>query len=253
MRAHANKTQTATTRRQLALILFAALAVVSMVLTGVISGEHSRPQTFDLRHISLIALVAGAAFIAGLIVWHMTSSARRDAHNAKTESAQLRRNLAAADAIIRAEPQVLIFWEQGQAVRIVAHTLTGVAGLPEHQADILRFGQWLEPVASQNLKGALDQLFAQGRAFNIILRTRVRRTTRGGRPGGGRAGRAAVQGDFGLQAGTRARARVATSSGAQHPLEPGAARHVADAGVAARPRRAHQLDQRRLRRGRRSP
>lgn len=171
MRAHANKAQTATTRRQLALILFAALAVVSMVLTGVISGEHSRPQTFDLRHISLIALVAGAAFIAGLIVWHMTSSARRDAHNAKTESAQLRRNLAAADAIIRAEPQVLIFWEQGQAVRIVAHTLSGVAGLPEHQADILRFGQWLEPVASQNLKGALDQLFAQGRAFNIILRT----------------------------------------------------------------------------------
>ena len=171
MRANAKKANTSTTRRQIALLAIAAMACVSLLLGGIISGDHNKSNTFDLRHISLIALVAGAGFIAGLIVWHMTSSARREAHEAKSESQQLRRNLASADAIIRAEPQVLIFWEQGQAVRIVAHTLSGVAGLPEHQADILRFGQWLEPVASQSLKNALDQLFAQGRAFNIIIRT----------------------------------------------------------------------------------
>jgi signal transduction histidine kinase len=170
------------------MLLFAAMAAVSFLLAGIISGDHSQPGTLDLRHLTLIALVAGAAFIAGLIVWHMTSSARREARDAKIESAHLRRNLAAADAIIRAEPQVLIFWEQGQAVRIVAHTLTGVPGLPEHQGDILRFGQWLEPAASQNLKMALDQLFAQGRSFNIILRTAAGGQVEAeGRAAGGRA------------------------------------------------------------------
>ena len=118
----------------------------------------------------------------------MASAARREARVAKAESLQLRRNLAAADAIIRAEPQILIFWEQGQAVRIVAHTLTGVAGLPEHQADVLRFGQWLEAASAQALKAALDQLFAQGRAFNIILRTLASGHVEAeGRAAGGRA------------------------------------------------------------------
>ena len=40
-------------------------------------------------------------------------------------------NLLTAEAIIKAEPQVLVFWEQGQGVRVMAHTLGGVAGLPE--------------------------------------------------------------------------------------------------------------------------
>ncbi|MEZ5898106.1 MAG: ATP-binding protein [Hyphomicrobiaceae bacterium] len=188
MRAIANKTQTATTRRQLAMLAIAATACVTMLLGAVITGDKSQPGALDMRHITLIALVAGAGFIAGLIVWHMTSSARREARDAKAEVQQLRRNLASADAIIRAEPQVLIFWEQGQAVRIVAHTLSGIPGLPEHQGEILRFGQWLEPAASQTLKNALDQLFAQGRAFNVILRTVAGGQVEAeGRAAGGRA------------------------------------------------------------------
>ncbi len=171
MRAIAKKANKGTTRRQLAVLLLAAMACVTVLMAAIVSADSAQPDAFDLRHMSLIAVVAGSGFIAGLIVWHIASAARREARLAKAESLQLRRNLAAADAIIRAEPQILIFWEQGQAVRIVAHTLTGVAGLPEHQADVLRFGQWLEAAAAQVLKSALDQLFAQGRAFNIILRT----------------------------------------------------------------------------------
>ena len=170
MRGIISKSQQ-TTRRQLALLLFAAMGCVTTLLSTFLAGHGMRPDQMDLRHISLISLVAGAGFVAGLIVWHMASSARRDARYAKAESAQLRRNLAAADAIIRAEQQVLIFWEQGQAVRIVAHTLTGVPGLPESNTEILRFGQWLDAKASQSLKASLDQLFAQGRGFNLIMRT----------------------------------------------------------------------------------
>ncbi len=188
MRAIANKAQTATTRRQLAMLAIAATACVTILLGAVIAGDKSQSGALDLRHITLIALVAGAGFLAVSIVWHMTSSARREARDAKAEVQQLRRNLASADAIIRAEPQVLIFWEQGQAVRIVAHTLSGIPGLPEHQGEILRFGQWLEPAASQSLKSALDQLFAQGRAFNVILRTNgAGQVEAEGRAAGGRA------------------------------------------------------------------
>lgn len=188
MRAIANKVHTATTRRQLAMLAMAATGCVAMLLAAIIAGDKGHPATLDLRHITLIALVAGAAFIAGLIVWHMTSSARREAREAKIEAMQLRRNLASADAIIRAEPQVLIFWEQGQAVRIVAHTLTGIPGLPEHQGEILRFGHWLDQTSSQSLKSALDQLFSHGRAFNVILRTTLSGQVEAeGRAAGGRA------------------------------------------------------------------
>ena len=188
MRAIANKAQTATTRRQLALLAIAAMSCVGLLLGAFISGDKGQPGALDLRHLTLIAVIAGAGFIAALIIWHITSSARREAREAKAEILQLRRNLASADAIIRAEPQELIFWEQGQAVRIVAHSLLGVPGLPEHQGDILRFGQWLEPAAAQILKSALDQLFAQGRAFNIILRTQAGGQVEAeGRAAGGRA------------------------------------------------------------------
>ena len=188
MRAIATRAHLTTTRRQLAMLLLAAMGCVTALLATFVSGHGLKSDSIDLRHLSLIALVAGAGFIAGLIVWHMTSSARREARYAKAESLQLRRNLAAADAIIRAEPQVLIFWEQGQAVRIVAHTLTGVAGLPEHQAEILRFGQWLETAGAQNLKAALDQLFSNGRSFNLILKTMAGGTVEAeGRAAGGRA------------------------------------------------------------------
>ncbi|MGL4395045.1 MAG: PAS-domain containing protein, partial [Hyphomicrobium sp.] len=171
MRAKVHKAQTSTTRRQLALLLLASMACVTVLLASIVSGDRSPHGVFTFGHLSLITLIAGAAFIAGLIVWHMASAARQEARYAKAESQQLRRNLASADAIIRAEPQVLIFWEQGQAVRIVAHTLSGVAGLPEHHAELLRFGQWLDAATAQSLKAALDQLFANGRAFNIIVRT----------------------------------------------------------------------------------
>ena len=191
MRATSPQRFRMTTRRQLALLLFAAMVCVATMLAGFVAGRPIGPGPFDARQVLLIALVAGAGFIAALIVWHMNSVARRETHQAKAESLQLQRNLAATDAIIRAEPQVLIFWEQGQAVRIVSHTLTGIPGLPEHHAEILRFGQWLEASSAQALKSALENLFGNGRSFSIILKT-----TRGGLiagEGGTAGGRAVLR------------------------------------------------------------
>ncbi|HEY8194993.1 MAG TPA: ATP-binding protein [Hyphomicrobium sp.] len=177
-----------TTRLQLALLLIAAMACVATMLATFVSGHHIEPGQFGKQHIWLIAAIAGAGLAAGIIVWRIGSIARREARSAKAESTQLRRNLAAADAIIRAEPQVLIFWEQGQAVRIVSHTLSSVPGLPEHHAEILRFGQWLEATSAHALKTALDKLFLNGRSFSVILKTIAGGIVEGeGRAAGGRA------------------------------------------------------------------
>lgn len=183
-----SRLEPATTRRQLALLLLAAMAGVATLLMAFVAGSASPGNDFGISHLILIAVLGAAGVIAVSIVWQITSAARRESRYAKAESQQLRRNLAAADAIIRAEQQILIFWEQGHAVRIVAHTLTGVPGLPVHHADILRFGQWLEAASSQALKAGLDQLFGTGKSFNIIAKTLAGGTVEAeGRAAGGRA------------------------------------------------------------------
>jgi signal transduction histidine kinase len=160
-----------TSKRQLALLLLAAMACVSTLLTILLGARTADSAGASGRQFAVIAVIAASIFIAGIIVWHRGSVARRQMRNARAENQTLRRNLAAADAIIRAEPQVLAFWEPGQAVRIVTHTLTGVPGLPDQPAEILRFGGWLQPASADALKVALDKLFANGLAFSIILKT----------------------------------------------------------------------------------
>ncbi|WP_045837225.1 PAS domain-containing sensor histidine kinase [Hyphomicrobium sp. 99] len=177
-----------TTRLQLALLLLAAMACVAAMLAVFVGGHQIATDQLNERQLAVIGIVAATVFVAGLVIWHMASIARKEAGKAKAESQHLRRNLAAADAIIRAEPQVLVFWEQGQAVRIASHTLTDIPGLPEQHAEILRFGQWLQPASADLLKTSLDMLFANGRAFSIIVKTSAGAALEAeGRAAGGRA------------------------------------------------------------------
>ena len=100
---------------------------------------------------------------------------------------ELRRTLATAEAIIKAEPQVLLFWDHDHDVQMVADTLT-IAGMPATAEGILRFGQWLEPRSAASLKSSLDMLFQDGKSFNIILRTtQSDHVEADGRTTGGRA------------------------------------------------------------------
>ena len=100
----------------------------------------------------------------------------------------LRKNLLTAEAIIKAEPQVLVFWEQGQDVRVMAHTLGSVAGLPQQHAELLKFGKWLDLASAQDLKNGLDALFSDGRPFSSLLKTVAGgHVEADGRAAGGRA------------------------------------------------------------------
>lgn len=188
MTSAAHKTSWRRTRRELVLLLMASLATVTVLTYGIVHRQNGLAANLGLGQLLLIALAAGAALLAGLMVWRTTAQARRLTRQAHAESAELRRNLATAEAIIQAEPQVLVYWEQGQGLKVVAHTLADISGIPKDPNDLLRFGQWLEPASAQGLKAGLDQLFSVGSPFSVILKTRRgEHLDADGRAAGGRA------------------------------------------------------------------
>jgi signal transduction histidine kinase len=134
----------------------------------------------------LVSLAVGAAALAVALAYRTLRARAGDA--TAQEIAELRKNLLTAEAIIKAEPQVLVFWEQGHAVRLMAHTLMSVPGLPRPNAELLRFGQWLDPGSSRELKAMLDALFSEGRPFTVLLKTKAGgHVEADGRAAGGRA------------------------------------------------------------------
>src|SRR5688572_5263203 len=174
-------------RTELVLLLAASLAC-AIVLTVAAAGRPDSIGSFRLIHILAIAVSAGAIAAATMRLWRSTSLARGIGRRRQDEVAELRRNLAAAESMLRAEPQVLVYWQHGDSVRIVSHTLSTVPGVPEDSQQLLRFGQWLEPSAAHELKGGLDALFASGRPFSMLLKTNAGGHVEAeGRVSGGRA------------------------------------------------------------------
>ena len=175
-------------RAELMLLLVASIAC-AIVLTATIA-DRSAPEvgTMKLAHVLALAVTSGAMAVALALLWRSTRAAHRRGTRREDETAELRRNLAAAEAILKAEPQVLIYWQHGQSVRIAVNTLTTVPGLPDDDQKLLRFGQWLEPQGAHDLKAGLDTLFAAGRPFNLLLRTSAGgHVEADGRVSGGRA------------------------------------------------------------------
>jgi signal transduction histidine kinase len=158
-------------RAELMLLLVASIAC-AIVLTAAIADRSAHGVgSLRLAHVLALSVTSGAMAVALALLWRSTRAARRLGHRREDETAELRRNLASAEAILKAEPQVLIYWQHGQSVRIAVNTLTTVPGLPDDEQQLLRFGQWLEPQGAHDLKSGLDTLFAMGRPFNLLLRT----------------------------------------------------------------------------------
>src|SRR5882724_8630993 len=117
--------------RGLAVLLFASLAVV-LALILAISGSRPVPSfTLEPSMALLLSVAAGALALAAVTAYRGFSRRTRSERSAVAELAELRTNLLTAEAILKAEPQVLVFWEQGQGVRVMMHTLTGIEGLPQ--------------------------------------------------------------------------------------------------------------------------
>jgi signal transduction histidine kinase len=172
-------------RRELAFLLVASLVVVAALVAAIADDRTlalTAPQT---RTILLLSTgLGGALLVAARLHW----ASRRGTRSQSDEAVELRKNLLTAEAIIKAEPQVLVFWEQGRGVRVMVHTLTGISGLPQDNTELLKFGRWLDLDAAQELKKGLDQLFADGRPFSQLLKTANGGVVEAdGRAAGGRA------------------------------------------------------------------
>lgn len=153
-----------------------AIGAISLTVVGLLAfgyetripGVHLEMPQSRGAMIVLGAIVVG---MFGTALVHLITALRRDARNARAEASQLAQRLAGVESMIRAEPQVLIYWEPGLPLSVVTHALTGVAGLPTDHRVLLRFGQWLDGESAIRLKAGLDQLFGQGHAFSLTLKT----------------------------------------------------------------------------------
>src|SRR5262245_58217489 len=174
-------------RAELALLLLASSLVVLALGIAVTHGPALAPPEWRAALVLVLSAAAGGTLLAAAM--SIMSTLRRDGpHRPRDEIAELRKNLLTAEAIIKAEPQVLVLWEQGQRVRVVVHTLGGIPGLPVRHADLLKFGTWLDAASTPALKEGLDALFADGRPFSQLLKTSASGYVEAdGRATGGRA------------------------------------------------------------------
>ena len=153
--------------------------------------------------------------------------------------------------IIRSEPQILLFWEQNQPLRVVAHTLNGIPGLPDTPQNFAA----LRPMAGAEL-GRGAQTGAR-RAVHDRAPVQPHRAHHGRRPSRGRgphrrrSRRAASARRRRASRRGRSHSRPAPAPRTRGARQPRAARCAADPGLAARQGRPPHLGQRRLRAGRR--
>ena len=108
--------------REVALLLLASFFVVAALVVAIADGG-TIPLSAQARSAFLIAMGLGAAAVAAAIAYRSMRRRAGPERGDAEETAELRKNLLTAEAIIKAEPQVLVFWEQGQGVRVMAHTL----------------------------------------------------------------------------------------------------------------------------------
>ena len=175
-------------REDLVLLLLAALASVAVLAIAAFDTSIQVVGNIRLGQILAGTVMLGAAAAMATLLWRSWLQQRWRTFKRRDEVGELRRNLAAAEAILKAEPQVLIFWQQGENMRVAAHTLTTVPGLPEDPQLLMRLGAWLEPAAARELKAMLDTLFTAGRPFNLLVRTAAGGDVEAdGRVSGGRA------------------------------------------------------------------
>lgn len=168
----------------IALGLVSALSVVLIAQT--MSFDRGLVDTSERS--TVFGVICALVLVLGALGLQAARTYRLSRGQIKAENASLRRRVASAEGILRAEPQVLIYWEPGEPLRIINSSLAGVPGLPENDQDLLRFGKWLEQAAASDLKAGLDALFEHGRAFNMIVRTRAGGHLEAeGRTAGGRA------------------------------------------------------------------
>ncbi len=156
---------------ELGMLLAASISCVAVLTIGVAATKDRVPNAPLAGQMLAAALLVGGVALTIMVLGYGLYKSRVKLRAALADNTALRLNLGTAESLVKAEPQTLVYWEHGRGLRIVTQTLSDVPGLPSNQGELLRFGLWLNTSSARSLKAALDTLFEEGRAFNMILKT----------------------------------------------------------------------------------
>ncbi|MFM2423558.1 MAG: hypothetical protein RL291_2088, partial [Pseudomonadota bacterium] len=157
-------------RSELAMLLLASFAVVATILLAVLEASSAIGAQPQLQIALLVSTVfAGVAGAATFWLWNnrrgKSADEPADYGTASTEPS--------LEAIVAAEPQVLVYWDVGHTARILSHTMRAVPGVPQDGTELEALGRWLDEPSEVELRTALDQLFTEAKPFNLIIKTRA--------------------------------------------------------------------------------
>lgn len=154
------------------MLLFCASIACVLILTAAATRDTmSIAALSSYSNILLFVIVGGLSLIAGALVVYTIAKAHATQRKSTQEATHLRSQMETLDTIINSEPQVVLLWQQKKPLKVVAHTLKNLSGLPQDEADIAEFQAWLDRDSYQSLTDHLTRLSNTGEGFNTILKT----------------------------------------------------------------------------------
>ncbi len=97
------------------MLLLASLSVMSALVLVVVLGPAAALQGWRTTFILLLSVAAGGTVLAAAMAFATMVRSGGQGRHSHEEIAELRKNLLTAESIIKAEPQVLVFWEEARA------------------------------------------------------------------------------------------------------------------------------------------
>lgn len=154
------------------LVVSAAFIGLALWVTD-ISGFDNQ-QLFGSWEFLAMCLSLGVLVFAGLMSFHalrIQNAAMADQALANKDVNQIRHELNLAQAMLKAEPQLLMLWDEKGEPNLIIHTLDTDTGIPFHFSETLYFDQWLEMASAIELRAKLEELFSDGHSFTMTIRT----------------------------------------------------------------------------------
>ncbi|MDA7948666.1 MAG: PAS-domain containing protein [Hyphomicrobiaceae bacterium] len=128
----------------------------------------------DARTLLLIGVFAGSivfAVVAGGLLLRAARRANTAEKQARSAAGELEAEKASLQALIAAEPQILIHWNAGGTPVLAAATLDPSLKIPRDVEDVVRFESWLDARSARELTERVSTLLEAGESFAEIVVT----------------------------------------------------------------------------------
>src|SRR5271155_4866381 len=132
----------------------------------------SAQDSIDRHQLAFLAVVVGVmlfAVVTAVLLVRTRARAGRLGAWSRHEIARLRDDVDRANALLRSEPQLMVYWPAGSDEPSIDGDLA-VAGVSAPHR-VLAFGSWLEAAQASAMERAVEVLRSRGEAFSMTLTT----------------------------------------------------------------------------------